>query len=123
MLLAPILPVTQRTIRILPKPRPSSATRLSERHWSVRSASEASGISKSTIGPYFALFGLQAHRAKRASRFPPIPSLSRSCATWWACNLNPPDKALLLCADEKSEVQRWSAPSRCCRWGLVTSKA
>ena len=32
--------------------------------WSVRSAAQASGISKSTVGRYFALFGLQPHRSK-----------------------------------------------------------
>ena len=33
-------------------------------HWSVRAAAAASGIAKSTVGRYFALFGLQPHRSK-----------------------------------------------------------
>src|SRR5579871_4928213 len=39
--------------------RPPNAT-----HWSVRSAAAASGISKSTVARYFALFGVQPHRSE-----------------------------------------------------------
>src|SRR5271154_1731593 len=39
--------------------RPPNAT-----HWSVRSAAAASGISKSTVARYFALFGVQPHPSK-----------------------------------------------------------
>ncbi|HEY2486826.1 MAG TPA: helix-turn-helix domain-containing protein [Candidatus Binataceae bacterium] len=39
--------------------RPPNATQ-----WSVRSAAAASGISKSTVARYFALFGVQPHRSK-----------------------------------------------------------
>jgi len=33
-------------------------------HWSVRSVAAHTGISKSTVARYFALFGLQPHRSK-----------------------------------------------------------
>jgi AraC-like DNA-binding protein len=46
-------------IRLVSQRKPEYAT-----HWSVRSAAQASGISKSTVGRYFALFGLQPHRSK-----------------------------------------------------------
>ena len=46
-------------IRLVSQRKPEHAT-----HWSVRSAAQASGISKSTVGRYFALFGLQPHRSK-----------------------------------------------------------
>jgi putative transposase len=39
--------------------RPPNAT-----HWSVRSVAKDTGISKSTVSRYFALFGLQPHRSK-----------------------------------------------------------
>ena len=39
--------------------RPPNAT-----HWSVRSAAQQTGISKSTVARYFALFGVQPHRSK-----------------------------------------------------------
>jgi hypothetical protein len=35
--------------------------------------------------------------------------------------LNPPEKALVLCCDEKSQCQRWSAHNRGCRSALAIS--
>jgi hypothetical protein len=31
-------------------------------------------------------------------------------------SLNPPDQAIVLCVDEKSQGQRWTALNRCCQW-------
>ena len=44
--------------KVLPS-KPAVAT-----HWSVRSVAAHTGISKSTVARYFALFGLQPHRSK-----------------------------------------------------------
>ena len=33
-------------------------------HWTVRSAAAKTGMSKSTVGRYFVLFGVQPHRSK-----------------------------------------------------------
>src|SRR5215472_16911586 len=73
-------------------------------HWSVRAAAAASGIAKSTVGRYFALFGLQPHRSKsfKLSTDPFFVEKVRDIAGLY---LNPPDKALVLCVDEKSQVQ------------------
>ena len=46
-------------IKLVVENKPEHAT-----HWSVRSAAASTGISKSTVGRYFALFGLQPHRSK-----------------------------------------------------------
>ena len=46
-------------IKLVVEHKPEHAT-----HWSVRSAAAATGISKSAVGRYFALFGLQPHRSK-----------------------------------------------------------
>ena len=43
--------------------------------------------------------------APAASSSRPIPSLSRSCATWSGSIFNPPDKAVVLCVGEKSQIQ------------------
>ncbi len=29
--------------------------------------------------------------------------------------LNPPEHAIVMCVDEKSQIQRWTAPGRACR--------
>ncbi len=79
--------------------RPPNAT-----HWSVRSAAAASGISKSTVARYFALFGVQPHRSK-SFKLSTDPFFVEKVRDVVGLYLHPPDKALVLCVDEKSQVQ------------------
>jgi transposase len=85
-------------VRLVSQRKPEHAT-----HWSVRTAAEASGISKSTVGRYFALFGLQPHRAK-SFKLSTDPCLVEKVRDLVGLYLNPPDQALVLCVDEKSQV-------------------
>jgi transposase len=73
-------------------------------HWSVRSAAAGSGLSKSTVQRYFKLFGLQPHRSKSftISNDPFFVEKVRDIVGLY---LNPPDKALVLSVDEKSQIQ------------------
>jgi transposase len=73
-------------------------------HWSVRAAAAATGISKSTVARYFALFGLQPHRAK-SCKLSTDPFFVEKVRDIVGLYLNPPDNALVLCVDEKSQVQ------------------
>jgi transposase/transposase-like protein len=86
-------------IKLVVERQPAQAT-----HWSVRSAAAASGISKSTVGRYFELFNLQPHRSKsfKLSNDPFFVEKVRDIVGLY---LNPPDKALVLCVDEKAQVQ------------------
>jgi putative transposase len=79
--------------------KPPAAT-----HWSVRSAATTTGISKSTVARYFALFGLQPHRSK-SFKLSTDPFFVEKVRDVVGLYLNPPDKALVLCVDEKSQVQ------------------
>jgi transposase len=79
--------------------RPQKAT-----HWSVRSVAEETGISKSTVARYFTLFGLQPHRSK-SFKLSTDPFFVEKVCDVVGLYLNPPDKALVLCVDEKSQVQ------------------
>jgi putative transposase len=79
--------------------RPKSAT-----HWSVRSLAAESGVSKSTVARYFALFGLQPHRSK-SFKLSTDPFFVEKVRDVVGLYLNPPDKALVLCVDEKSQIQ------------------
>jgi putative transposase len=72
--------------------------------WSVRSAAAACGISKSTVGRYFALFGLQPHRS-RSFKLSTDPFFVEKVRDIVGLYLNPPDKALVLCVDEKSQIR------------------
>ena len=79
--------------------RPRNAT-----HWSVRSAAQETGIPKSTVARYFALFGVQPHRSK-SFKLSTDPFFVEKVRDVVGLYLNPPDKALVLCVDEKSQVQ------------------
>lgn len=73
-------------------------------HWSVRNAAQASGISKSTVHRLFQAFALQPHRSRtfKISNDPFFVEKVRDIAGLY---LNPPDHALVLCVDEKSQIQ------------------
>jgi putative transposase len=73
-------------------------------HWSVRSFAKASGISKSVVQRYFALFGIQPHRFK-SFKLSTDPFFVEKVRDIVGLYLNPPDKALVLCVDEKSQIQ------------------
>jgi transposase len=73
-------------------------------HWSVRSVAAHTGISKSTVARYFALFGLQPHRTK-SFKLSTDPFFVEKVRDIVGLYLNPPDNALVLCVDEKSQVQ------------------
>jgi putative transposase len=79
--------------------RPKEAT-----HWSTRGFAKASGLSKSSVQRYFALFGIQPHRSKsfKLSNDPFFVEKVRDIVGLY---LNPPDKALVLCVDEKCQIQ------------------
>lgn len=84
--------------RVLQK-RPVRAT-----HWSVRGVSQVTGISKSQVQRYFSLFGLQPHRSK-SFKLSTDPFFVEKVRDIVGLYLNPPDNALVLCVDEKSQIQ------------------
>lgn len=73
-------------------------------HWSVRQAADASGISKSTVHRLFQTFGLQPHRS-RSFKLSTDPFFIEKVREIVGLYLNPPDHALVLCVDEKSQIQ------------------
>ena len=79
--------------------RPPNAT-----HWSVRSVATETGISKSTVARYFALFGVQPHRS-RSFKLSTDSFFVEKVRDVVGLYLNPPDNALVLCVDEKSQIQ------------------
>jgi putative transposase len=73
-------------------------------HWSVRTVAAETRISKSSVQRYFQLFGLQPHRTEgfKLSNDPFFVEKLRDVVGLY---LSPPDKALVLCVDEKSQCQ------------------
>jgi transposase len=86
-------------LRTVLKSKPEVAT-----HWTIRSAAAKTGISKSTVGRYFALFGVQPHRS-RSFKLSTDEFFVEKVRDIVGLYLNPPDKALVLCVDEKSQIQ------------------
>ncbi|MGA3128007.1 MAG: IS630 family transposase [Candidatus Korobacteraceae bacterium] len=79
--------------------KPTAAT-----HWSIRLAAKASGISKSTVHRLFQAFAVQPHRT-RSFKLSADPFFVEKVRDIVGLYLNPPDNALVLCVDEKSEIQ------------------
>lgn len=72
--------------------------------WSVRAMEEHTGVSKSTVQRWFALFGVQPHR-QRTFRLSNDPFFVEKVRDIVGLYLNPPDKAVVLCVDEKTQIQ------------------
>ncbi len=79
--------------------RPRDATQ-----WTVRALSETTGISKSSVHRYLTLFGVQPHR-RRGFKLSTDPFFVEKLRDVVGLYLNPPEQALVLCVDEKSQVQ------------------
>lgn len=73
-------------------------------HWSVRSMAEHTGVSKSTVQRWFDLFGVQPHR-QRHFKLSNDPFFIEKVRDIVGLYLNPPDHAVVLCVDEKSQIQ------------------
>jgi putative transposase len=86
-------------IRTTLQTKPQEAT-----HWSCRSLAEHAGLSKSTVHRVWNAFGIQPHRQKhfKLSTDPYFVEKVRDIVGLY---LNPPDNALVLCVDEKSQIQ------------------
>src|SRR3954471_3214739 len=73
-------------------------------HWSTRELAGASGLSRMTISRIWRAFGLQPHRAE-TFKLSPDPQLIEKVRDIVGLYMNPPDHALVLCVDEKSQIQ------------------
>ena len=79
--------------------KPADAT-----HWSILSMAQACGLSRSTVNRIWRAFALQPHRSEtfKLSNDPLFIEKVRDIVGLY---LNPPDKALVLCVDEKAQIQ------------------
>jgi transposase len=73
-------------------------------HWSRSKMAERSGLSKSTIGRIWRAFGLQPHRAE-TFKLSPDPLFVEKVYDIVGLYLDPPEGALVLCVDEKTQIQ------------------
>ena len=73
-------------------------------HWSCRSMAKAAGVSRSTIQRIWDAHGLQPHRVT-TFKLSKDPAFVEKLTDVVGLYLNPPDKAVVLCVDEKSQIQ------------------
>jgi transposase len=87
------------TVRRTLETKPPGAT-----HWSLRTMADAVGHAPSTIHRIWKAFGLQPHRSEtfKLSSDPLFVEKVRDIVGLY---LNPPDRAVVLCVDEKSQIQ------------------
>ena len=73
-------------------------------HWSLRSMARESGLSHTTVRRIWAAFSVQPHRSEtfKLSSDPLFVDKVRDIVGLY---LSPPDRALVLCVDEKSQIQ------------------
>jgi transposase len=73
-------------------------------HWSSRAMAKASGLSISTVQRVWRAFGLQPHRLEtfKLSTDPDFVAKVRDVVGLY---VSPPEHALVLCVDEKSQIQ------------------
>ena len=107
---------------LLDEPRPGAPRQISDRdvervitktlestpkdatHWSTRSMAKASGLTQSAVSRIWRAFALQPHRTEtfKLSKDPLFIEKVRDIVGLY---LNPPDRALVFCVDEKSQMQ------------------
>jgi putative transposase len=73
-------------------------------HWTCRSLAAETGVSFATVHRLWRAFGLQPHRQKHF-KLSTDPFFVEKVRDIVGLYLNPPDKAMVLCVDEKSQVQ------------------
>jgi transposase len=79
--------------------KPAGAT-----HWSTRSMAQATGLNQTAVSRIWRAFALQPHRSEsfKLSKDPLFIDKVRDIVGLY---MNPPDRALVLCVDEKSQIQ------------------
>jgi transposase len=89
----------ERLIAMTLETQPPAATQ-----WSTRSMAQHVGLSQTMVSRIWRAFGLQPHRQEtfKLSRDPAFVDKVRDVVGLY---LNPPERALVLCVDEKPQIQ------------------
>jgi transposase len=91
--------VKLKVLRMTANEAPANAT-----HWSTRGMAKAVGISHNSVQRIWAEAGLKPHLV-RTFKVSNDPKFTEKVTDVVGLYLNPPDKALVLCVDEKSQIQ------------------
>jgi transposase len=89
----------ERLIALTLEEMPANAT-----HWSTRSMAKRAGMSQTAVSRIWRAFGLRPHRAEKF-KLSSDPAFVDKVRDVVGLYLDPPDRALVLCADEKPQIQ------------------
>jgi transposase len=89
----------EQVVTLTLESKPREAT-----HWSTRAMAARSGLSQSTVSRIWRAFGLQPHRTE-TFKLSPDPLFVEKVRDIVGLYLDPPERALVLCVDEKSQIQ------------------
>jgi transposase len=79
--------------------KPATAT-----HWSTRRLAKEVGLSRASVHRIWQKYGLQPHRVE-TFQFRTNPDFDRKLTEVVGHYVDPPERALVLCVDEKSQIQ------------------
>jgi transposase len=89
----------QEVVRKTTQEKPSNAT-----HWSTRTMAAAAGLSEKSVRRIWHKHGLKPHLS-RTFKVSNDPEFVEKLEAIIGLYLNPPEHAIVLCADEKSQIQ------------------
>ena len=97
----PVIPAAkiEAIVHATTQTRPPGAT-----HWSCRTMAKAQGVSPATVQRIWDAHGLKPHRV-RTFKLSNDPRFSEKLTDVVGLYLNPPEQAIVLCVDEKSQIQ------------------
>jgi transposase len=91
--------LAKRVVTMTTRQQPANAT-----HWSTRTMAAAVGISEASVRRIWQAHGLKPHRVE-TFKVSNDPQFVEKLEDIVGLYLNPPEHALVLCADEKSQIQ------------------
>ena len=91
--------VVRRVVSLTTRQKPPNAT-----HWSTRRMAAAVGISEASVRRIWHSHGLKPHRVE-SFKISNDPEFAEKLEDIVGLYLNPPEHALVLCVDEKSQIQ------------------
>ena len=98
------VPPLSKDVKLEVLKKTASETPENATHWSRASMAKAVGISPSSVGRIWREAGLKPHRVK-TFKVSNDPDFEEKVVDVVGLYLNPPDKAMVLCIDEKSQIQ------------------
>jgi transposase len=106
--------ITEEQVEVLVTRTLMEKGRGQDTHWSTRSMAAETGLSQSSVSRIWRAFGLGPHLVEtwKLSTDPEFIAKVRDVVGLY---MAPPENALVLCVDEKSQIRLWTAPPRACR--------